>query len=83
MSEELLKAKIHDLEQYILRLEEDLRMEREARLDVFQQYSRLKDSIRDSEPKGFGEGCYHQFGLCRGRMFDEKWDSVACHSDNK
>jgi hypothetical protein len=24
-------------------------------------------------------GCYHQFGLCRGTMFAEKWDDPFAH----
>lgn len=24
-------------------------------------------------------GCYHQFGLCRGTMFAERWDDPLAH----
>jgi hypothetical protein len=26
------------------------------------------------------QGCYHQFGVCSGRLFQERWESLECRS---
>ncbi len=34
--------------------------------------------LRMDQQKNTEAGCYHQFGLCQGRKFQERWESLEC-----